>query len=42
MEAGTRLWDDDMLKDIFNENDIQLIKSIHIPAQDREDSWLWN
>ncbi|XP_074344602.1 uncharacterized protein LOC141683749 [Apium graveolens] len=42
METGNKRWDEEVLRDIFNESDVQLIKSIPIPNQSREDSWFWN
>lgn len=40
METGSKCWDDEVLQDIFNENNVQLIKSIRIPTQNQKDSWL--
>ena len=42
METGSKRWDDELLRDIFNDNDVQLIKSIPIPAHNKQDSWFWN
>lgn len=33
--------DDEILKDIFNERDVDLIKKIPVPVLDRQDSWFW-
>lgn len=41
METGNKRRDEELLNDIFNEHDLQLIKSIHIPTQNRKDSWVW-
>ncbi|KAL8113302.1 hypothetical protein AgCh_020567 [Apium graveolens] len=41
METGSIRWDEEVLNDICNERDTKLIKSIPIPAQSREDSWIW-
>ncbi|XP_074371437.1 uncharacterized protein LOC141712407 [Apium graveolens] len=41
MEPGTYCWDEEILQDIFNERDVQLIRSIPNPLQRNEDSWFW-
>lgn len=42
MDEGHTRWDEEVLKDIFNDRDIQLIKQVPISAQIRQDSWFWN
>lgn len=39
MDEGHTRWDEEVLKDIFNDRDIQLIKQVPISAQIRQDSW---
>lgn len=41
MVTGSKCWDTEVLNDICNEYDVHLIKSIPIPAMNREDSWVW-
>ncbi|XP_074352816.1 putative mitochondrial protein AtMg00310 [Apium graveolens] len=35
-------WDEDVLKDIFNERDYEQIRNIQIPLGDRKDKWVWS
>lgn len=41
VDETNRSWDEDVLKDIFNERDNKLIQQIPVPLRDREDSWYW-
>ncbi|WOG86655.1 hypothetical protein DCAR_0205872 [Daucus carota subsp. sativus] len=41
METDTKHWDDELLRDICNERDVQLIRSIPLARQREEDSWYW-
>lgn len=38
MMPGEYRWDDDVLNDICNARDVELIKKIPLPTNDREDS----
>ncbi|KAL8093405.1 hypothetical protein AgCh_035325 [Apium graveolens] len=42
MDVGHTRWDEEILKDIFNDRDIQLIRQVPISAQIQQDSWFWN
>lgn len=42
METGTNRWDEEVLRDICNNRDMQLIKSIPSPRHHVEDSWFWS
>lgn len=39
-ESGSQ-WDDEILRDIFNDRDISLVKKIPIPLRRRSDTWFW-
>ncbi|XP_074323324.1 putative mitochondrial protein AtMg00310 [Apium graveolens] len=41
METYTKHWDDELLRDICNERDVMLIRSIPLAQQREEDSWYW-
>lgn len=41
MDMEGRNWDVEVLRDIFNDRDIELINRIPIPVIQREDSWFW-
>lgn len=41
MKESKADWDDDVLKDIFNDRDTDLIKSIPISKNVQQDSWFW-
>lgn len=35
-------WDEDILKDIFNERDMRLIQQIPLLMNSRDDMWCWS
>lgn len=41
MREGVNQWDDKILRDIFNERDINLIRQFPLPMRTGQDSWLW-
>lgn len=41
MQVEQRVWDEEVLQDIFNKRDRLLIQQISLPMQEREDAWFW-
>ena len=41
MRENEREWDEEILRDIFNNRDVQLIQNIPLPVVERKDSWMW-
>lgn len=41
MTEDGNAWDDEILRDLCIDRDINLIKQIHIPIRSREDAWFW-
>lgn len=41
LEEDKRKWDDDILRDIFNDRDRQLIKMIPVSSRREHESWFW-
>ena len=41
METDRKQWDDELIRDICNERDVKLIRSIPLTRQRGEDSWYW-
>ena len=41
METDRKQWDDELIRDICNERDVELIRSIPLTRQRGEDSWHW-
>ncbi|KAL8102066.1 hypothetical protein AgCh_026811 [Apium graveolens] len=41
MREGVNQWDDEILRDIFNERDVNLIRQIPLPRTTEQDSWFW-
>lgn len=40
-DEHTNYWDNDVLRDIYNERDCELIQQIPIPVHGSQDSWYW-
>ena len=41
MKMGERKWDEEVLRDIFNDRDKNLISKIALPRREMADSWYW-
>ena len=41
MDMQEKKWDDDILRDLFNERDVQLIQNIPLSSRRTNDTWMW-
>lgn len=41
MNIQKKVWDEDILLDLFNARDVQMIKQIPLSVRDRQDTWMW-
>lgn len=41
MREGENTWDEEILRDLFNDRDVNLIQKIPLPMRQEQDSWFW-